>query len=116
MSRGLRGYRYFNAAGVAASAALLLCLLALTTPPPAGAAGGEQHLIDPAISLTGGCTSDKYDGVPDPWCPGPPKPSAPFENPNITIDAFGDMYVSSHEDGGTEGRVDVFTPNGQFIT
>ncbi|MGN6203258.1 MAG: hypothetical protein ACTHNY_12770 [Solirubrobacterales bacterium] len=94
---------------------LLLCLFALIGPLKAEAAI-EQHLFDPTLSLTGSCETEKSDEVPDPWCPGPPGPSATFENPNITVDSFGNMYVSSHVEGGTGGRVDVFSPSGDFIT
>jgi hypothetical protein len=99
--------------GTAAAFSLLLCLIALLAPLQARAAV-EHHLFDPQISLTGGCGIEKFDEVPDPWCPGPPAPSAAFENPNIAIDSFGDMYVSNH--GETAGRVDVFSPAGKLIT
>jgi hypothetical protein len=115
MSRGSWKHAHCQIA-VAAGASLALCLLALLAPLKVQAAV-EQHLFDPTLSLTGSCGTDKYDEVTDPWCPGPPGPSAAFDNPNIAIDSFGDMYVSSHEEGGTyEGRVDVFSPDGQFIT
>jgi hypothetical protein len=94
---------------------MLVFLAALLLPLAAGAVS-EQHLFDPRISLTGTCSTEASDEVPDPWCPGPPAPSAGFENPNITIDSFGDMYVSSHQDEGSAGRVDVFSPEGEFIT
>jgi hypothetical protein len=101
--------------GYLASAVALLCL-AFPGVPQAQAAT-EQHLFDPTLSLTGGCATDEYDEVPDPWCPGPPGPSAAFENPFIAIDSFGDIYVSSHaESEERPGRVDVFSPSGQFIT
>jgi hypothetical protein len=93
-------------------AALLLCLIV----PLQAQAGVEQHLFNPTLSLTGGCGTSKADEVLDPWCPGPPEPSAAFANPSVAIDAAGDMYVSSHEEGGAGGRVDVFSPGGQFIT
>ncbi|HET9593244.1 MAG TPA: hypothetical protein VFP17_10040 [Solirubrobacterales bacterium] len=116
MSRGSQGHTYLNMPGSTAGVALLFCLFALLAPLKAQAAV-EQHLFDPTLSLTGGCNTDKYDGVPDPWCPGPPAPSAAFENPNIATDWFGDMYVSSHAESGTwAGRVDVFSPSGLFIT
>lgn len=97
---------------MAATAALLLFFLV----PLQAQAAVEEHLFDPTLSLTGGCATDKYDGVVDPWCPGPPAPSAAFKNPNIAIDSVGDMYVSSHGNEGTPGRVDVFSPGGQFLT
>jgi len=112
MSRGNVKCFYLAATAATAAAVLLFCLLA----PLRAEAAVEQHLFDPTLSLTGGCGTDEYDQVPDPWCPGPPGPSAKFENPSIAIDWFGDMYVSSHaEDGTGAGRVDVFSPSGQFI-
>ena len=102
--------------GIAVLAVLLVgCLATLLIPPRAGAAT-EQHLFDPVISLTGTCSTEASDEVADPWCPGPPAPSDGFEQPNVAIDSFGDMYVSSHEDQGSGGRVDVFSPAGEFIT
>lgn len=83
---------------------------------PLGAQAADRYLFDPGLSLTGSCATEEVDPVPDPWCPGPPAPSAPFENPSIAIDSFGDMYVSSHKDEGPGGRVDVFSPAGQFLT
>ncbi|HVT00296.1 MAG TPA: hypothetical protein VHE08_07260 [Solirubrobacterales bacterium] len=109
---GRRGARRWAAALLVSATAWVGLGLA---PPPAQAAV-EQHLFDPTLSLTGACGTEKYDEVPDPWCPGPPKPSKAFENPNIAIDSFGDMYVSSRESEGTAGRVDVFRPEGRFIT
>ncbi len=115
MSRGFAANTYSGTLCSGACASILVCLLILIVPLPAQAAGVEQHLFNPTLSLTGGCGTSKADEVPDPWCPGPPKPSAAFENPNIAIDSVGDMYVSSHDEAAG-GRVDVFSPEGQFIT
>jgi hypothetical protein len=102
--------------GTAAFALLMAgCFAALLLPPRASAAT-EQHLFDPEISLTGTCSTEASDEVADPWCPGPPAPGHGFEHPNIAIDSFGDMYVSSNEERGPGGRVDVFSPAGEFIT
>jgi hypothetical protein len=102
--------------GLVAPVALLLgCLGALLFPLGAQAAT-EQHLFDPVISLTGTCSTEASDEIADPWCPGPPAPSQGFQLPNIAIDSFGDMYMSSHKDQTSEGRVDVFSPKGKFIT
>src|SRR4051794_15096410 len=114
-TRGLSGSPQSPSAGIVAGASFLACLGALLFPLGASAAIAH-HLFDPVISLNGSCSTAESDPVPDPWCPGPPAPSTQFENPNITIDSFGDMYVSSHEDLGTGGRVDVFSPAGEFIT
>jgi hypothetical protein len=92
-----------------------LCLVTVMLPPQASAAT-EHHLFDPTISLTGSCIVDEADAVPDPWCPGPPAPTAKFENSYVTINSFGDMYVSSRPDFEDSGRVDVFSPSGDFIT
>ena len=93
-----------------------LCLAFFAVFPLTAHAVTEAHIFDPVLSLTGGCSTDDADTVADPWCPGPPGPSAPFDNPNITIDSYGNMYVSSHGDEWENGRVDVFSPKGQFIT
>jgi len=80
-----------------------------------------SRAFDPTLSLTGTCLTESLDPVPDPWCPGPPGPSLPFEYPNVAIDSYGDMYIASSTKGfgehsGQNGRIYVFTPEGQFIT
>ena len=115
MSRGVVSNVGFARFGGAAALALLWLLLF----PLVTRAASEQHLFDPLISLTGTCATEASDEVADPWCPGPPAPSRGFELPNIAIDSFGDMYVSSHDAaasgvGPGEG-VDIFSPLGQFI-
>jgi hypothetical protein len=92
-----------------------LCILYLLWLP-LGARAAEQHLFDPTLSLTGSCSTDAQDSVPDPWCPGPPEPSAPFESPTVSIDSFGDIYVGNNDADGPGGRIDVFSPTGQLIT
>lgn len=95
---------------VGVMAALSFALICASAP----AVRAETRLFEPALSLTGGCGTTKLDPVKDPWCASPPGPTAPFINPSIQIDSFGDMYVTSHLE--EEGRVDVFSPTGQFIT
>ena len=91
----------------------LVCAAWMATPAHAAV---EARVFDPTLSLTGLCTTNGADEVVDPWCPGPPGPSARFESPNITIDSFGNMYVASFGKTGSDGRIDVFSPEGQFIT
>lgn len=95
--------------------AVCLAFVAWAAPSASAAAG---RVFDPVLSLTGACGTSTTDPTPDPWCPGPPRPSKPFETPNIVIDRFGDMYVASFgsETDGSDGRVDVFSPGGEFIT
>jgi hypothetical protein len=100
----------------AAPATVLLAFLGALLFPLGAQAAAEQHLFDARISLAGTCSTEASDEIPDPWCPGPPAPSGGFQLPNIAIDSFGDMYVSSHDDQGSGGRVDVFSPKGKFIT
>jgi len=93
--------------------AILLSLASTST-----AFGDASYVFEPTRSLTGSCTTSPLDEVPDPGpCPGTPgidHPSASFKNPNVTTDAYGDIYVVN---GSTEAKkIDVFGPEGTFIT
>ena len=97
----------------------LLALLALAIlPVPAQAT--DQHVFDATLSLTGDCTVSSFDEVPDPGCPGPAHPSAPFFNAcGVATDRLGDIYVASvpyTNSGYLPGRIDVFDPEGRFLT
>ncbi len=92
----------------------VLVLLAWCAPAAYGAT--EAHVFDATLSLTGRCATESLDTVPDPWCPGPPAPSKPFESPNVAIDSHGDIYVASLTGEGSDGRIYVFSPEGQFLT
>lgn len=98
-------------------AGIVICLALMAWAAPSASAAAER-VFDPVLSLTGACGTSTLDPTADPWCPGPPGPSKPFETPNIVIDRFGDMYVASFgtETDGSEGRVDVFSPEGEYIT
>jgi hypothetical protein len=87
------------------------CLLA-----PAFAQAAASYVFDPTLSLTGACEAPTpSDEKPDPGCPEGKHPEAgAFKNPNVTTDAYGDIYVASMM--GEEGRIDVFGPDGIFIT
>src|SRR4051812_28226515 len=108
-----------------------LCLLAAwigaLTVQAAGtdAIAAETHAFNPALSLTGGCGTSQLDEIRDPGlCPIPPgvagvdHPSAAFNDPGgIATDAHGNIYVSSTGPvGAGQGRIDVFDPEGSFIT
>ncbi|MGN6663150.1 MAG: fibronectin type III domain-containing protein [Solirubrobacterales bacterium] len=104
------------------SGLLCLCFLCLLFGLSAAsqALAAEEvppYEFDAELSLTGNCTTSKADPVEDPGCPEkiPPKP---FAKPMaIAIDSFGDEYVASFGSGeGAEGRIDVFSPEGVFIT
>jgi hypothetical protein len=97
--------------------AMAISLLAVSS-----ASAAASYVFEPTLSLTGDCsTSKKLDPVPDPGlCPIPPgvpgkdHPSARLEAASVTIDSYGDVYVANML--GEKGRVDVFAPDGTFIT
>jgi hypothetical protein len=83
----------------------------------ASSALGAVRVFDPALSLTGGCTISKVDPAPDPGCPeeeGVPQQPGSFAAPAAaTTDFYGNIFISSEK--GSEGRVDIFDPSGQFV-
>ena len=103
----------------AATAIIVIVGVLLTAAASAHAAG--SYVFEPTLSLTGNCSTSSKDPVPDPGlCPIPPgvpgvdHPSAKFESPSVTTDAYGDIYVASQT--ATESRLDIFTPEGFFIS
>ncbi len=109
--------------GAIAAALLALCATFALAASPAYATTG--HVFDPVLSLTGDCSTSALDEVPDPGlCPGtvgvdhPPKK---FDNPcGVATDPHGDIYVASAALGktgtGTGGRIDVFDPEGKYLS
>jgi len=102
--------------------ALVLGLFLLV---PTSALAVVSYVFEPVLSLTGGCKTSALDEVPDPGlCPIPPgtvypepgadHPSGSFKSPAIAIDEYGDIYVANVAE--KEGRIDVFSPKGIFIT
>jgi hypothetical protein len=95
-----------------------ICLLiALCFAPGAIAAETPPYEFDAKHSLTGGCGTSKADEVADPGCP-EKKPPQPFSRPTaIAIAPSGYEYVASYgtSDGGG-GRIDIFDPEGVFVT
>lgn len=94
---------------------------------PAASAWASEFSFDATLSLTGNCVTSSADSVPDPGlCPMPPgvagvdHPALPFTRPEgVATDGFGDIYVSSYgksSEGGKEGRIDIFSPSGNFIS
>jgi sugar lactone lactonase YvrE len=85
-----------------------------------GAYAASTYTLDPVLSLTGSCTTTERDPVKDPGCPGGEHPPKPFKSPRgVTTDFYGDIYVVSfgnESENGKGGRIDVFDPEGFFIT
>jgi hypothetical protein len=106
-------------AGALTVAGVLLACAMLARGGPAF--GAEARAFDATLSLTGDCTVESVDPVPDPGCPaGLHPPAGPFTVPkSIATDAYGDIYVASYGREtayGREGRIDVFDATGNFIT
>jgi hypothetical protein len=80
--------------------------------------------FDPRLSLVGGCEApESLDEEEDPGClttpPSSAHPAELFARPtSVATDFYGNMYVGSFGKAltGSEGRVDVFDPEGVFIT
>lgn len=105
--------------------AILLSGLGLGLGLGAASAGAtDTHLYDPALSLTGDCSTSSTDQVADPGpCPGAPGVDHPlrgFDNPcGVAVDRFGDIYVASSAlatETGTNGRIDIFDSQGKYLT
>ncbi len=104
------------------------CVIALFASP-AFAAEGER-VLEPRLSLTGGCGTSGVDLVPDPGLcplekdggpgvPGVDHPPSTFSDPRAVVtDLHGNIYVSSFgsASNGSKGRVDVFCSDGTFVS
>lgn len=91
--------------------ALGTILAGLAAPSLAAAA---NHSFDAGLSLTGGTSVSKLDPVPD---PGTTHPAKQFrEACGLAVDSQGDQYVASFGAEGTDGRIDIFAPDGEFIS
>jgi hypothetical protein len=99
-----------------------LGIAGIAVPTPAAAT--DTHLYDPALSLTGDCSTSTADQVADPGpCPGVPgtdHPPRAFDNPcGVAVDRLGNIYVASSAlatEAGTNGRIDVFNSKGEYLT
>lgn len=83
---------------------------------PALASAADPYEFEAALSLTGDCSTSSVDPVPDPSCPEKP-PSGRFNSPrSVAVDSYGTVYVASFGANGTDGRIDIFDAEGNFIT
>lgn len=102
----------FAALAIAATL-VLLCAFSAS----AQAAEGER-VLEPRLSLVGGCIEEALDPVEDPGCPDKHPPST-FSRPQATTtDDYGSIYVSSYgkKEDGSEGRIDIFCSDGTFVS
>ncbi len=104
------------------------CVIALFASPALAAEG--ERILEPRLSLTGGCGTSAVDPIPDPGLcplekeggpgvPGVDHPPATFSDPRaVATDDFGNIYVSSFGNlsNGSKGRVDVFCSDGTYIS
>jgi hypothetical protein len=115
----IRGRRHFAIGGFALVATFAL-LIVLAAP----SAQAEERVLDAELSLVGGCIEpEALDPVEDPGCPTTPPssahPPAAFAVPTaVTTDFYGNIYVSNFgkKADGSQGRIDIFTPDGIFIS
>jgi hypothetical protein len=105
--------------------ALALAAVMVTAGFAAQSAQGAERVLDPVLSLVGGCSGkvETLDPVEDPGCPTtPPETSHPpalFAVPQaVTTDFYGNIYVSNFGKlaNGSQGRIDIFDPEGAFIS
>lgn len=94
-----------------------ICLVALLLSAPTAGAAEETHIFEPIRSLTGACSTNKWDMVPDPNCPdGPNPPSGAFFYPSsVATDPHGDIYVGSYIDPFTS-YITIFGPAGNYLS
>jgi hypothetical protein len=111
--------------GYRGTLALALALACLGLCAPLAAAAEFPYTLDEELSLTGDCSTSAADTVPDPDCAGTPpayppppdRPAARFDLPfSVAVDDWGNVYVASRSDVGTEGRIDIFDSEGHFIS
>lgn len=109
-------------------AAVLLSVFGFAAPAAIAAEG--ERLLEPRLSLTGGCGTTAVDPIPDPGLcpleseggpgvPGVDHPPATFSDTRaVATDFYGNIYVSSFggSSNGSKGRVDIFCSDGTFIS
>jgi hypothetical protein len=105
--------------GKGIAAAVVAFALLVAAPIAQGAEASRQ--LDPVLSLIGGCeTPEALDPIEDPGCPGGTHPaSGAFAVPMaVTTDFYGNIYVSNFGKlaNGSQGRIDIFDPEGLFIS
>jgi hypothetical protein len=97
------------------------CAVMCGTTYSTAAVAAEKLVFDPALSLTGTCSTSEDDPVPDPGCPaGEHPPAGAFSLPqSVATDSYGDIYVASYGNvnaNGVDGRIDIFDSRGEFLT
>jgi hypothetical protein len=100
--------------------ALLACAVLSALLASSARAAEEPSILafNPQLSLTGDCSTSELDPVEDPGCPGGEHPPSAFIYPaGIAVDAYGNVYVGNAGPTQDEnGSVDVFDPEGNFIS
>jgi hypothetical protein len=104
-----------------ATAVMATALLGLAAGATGASGATPTHVFDATLSLTGGCTTSPIDPVADPGCPDPAlHPPKSFTTPTgVAVDLYGNIYVANCDPAvgdGSEGRIDIFRPDGSFIT
>ena len=105
---------------ISVAAAILFTVGGLVAPS-AMAAGGER-VLDPRLSLIGGCKAEELDPLEDPGCPTTPPRSTPGRL--VCFPPCGHdrlpwcNYVANYgkKEDGTEGSIDIFRSEGRFIS
>lgn len=113
MSRGRTGGCLIRQLAVG----VVLVILAGFSASAAFAAEGSR-VLDPTLSLIGGCKEEALDPVQDPGCPTNHPPST-FSSPRaVATDDYGNIYVSSfgNLENGSKGRIDIFCADGVFVS
>lgn len=117
-------------AQLALAAVAALSFFAFTLSSSAASTEEAKLVYNAQMSWTGNCTTSEEDPIADPGCPGGSHPPKPFSNPaGVATDPHGDIYVASlakasrktiivegHEQEVMEGRIDVFNPQGEYLT
>lgn len=110
---GIRKQRSGHSGSAAFALVLLLGIFAST----GSASALVTHVFDAQLSLTGGTdvSKPKLDPVPDPGPEHPPAGEFGIAC-GLAVDAAGDTYVASQGETETDGRIDVFDPEGHYLT
>jgi hypothetical protein len=106
-----------------ATSAMLLILAGLLASSAMAAATLGERVLDPRLSLIGGCLEEDLDPVEDPGCPNTPPagkhPSSFLAFPRaVATDFDGNIFVANWGKNldGSEGRIDIFSSGGRYIS
>src|SRR4051812_35068997 len=100
-------------------AAVAILLVTAAVVATAATAAGVP-VLDPQLSLIGGCLEEKLDPVEDPGCPTEHAPTL-FDLPrDVTTDQYGTIYVDNWGkkdlENGSESYIDIFDSEGRYIS